>query len=334
MHMRSSHRHSLALLVSASLLMSAGSSSAQDVGAAKEAELNERVSNIGDPTMPPDNGQGDGEASFSGVETTLPDDALAEFAATEASPEETWELASLPPATAPVGVESIIFPDERARVTTTTTFPYRAIALITFTGGRCTGWLYGPDVVATAGHCVHTGGSSGSWRTNVTVFPGRDGPSSPYGSCSARSLHSVLGWTRDQDERYDYGVIKLNCSIGNTTGWFGLWWQGASLNGTGTEISGYPGDKPLENWRSVDQVRVSETEQAFYFNDTLGGMSGSPIFTNRGAGSPWCVGSCVMGIHAYGLHGSQPHANHNHGIRFTQQNFDNMLFWRSLPAVS
>ena len=129
--------------------------------------------------------------------------------------------------------------------------------LITFTGGRCSGWLYGNDIVATAGHCVHDGGPGGNWKQNVQVFPGRNGNSSPYGSCTARRLHSVNGWVNSSNEEYDYGAIKLNCSIGNTTGWFGYWWQSASLNNGGSIINGYPGDKPLTQWKSADSVRVS-----------------------------------------------------------------------------
>ncbi|HEY0698974.1 MAG TPA: hypothetical protein VGD43_14330, partial [Micromonospora sp.] len=90
------------------------------------------------------------------------------------------------------GTQSIIGADERYRINPTTGYPYRAVALITFSGGRCTGWLYGPDVVGTAGHCVHSGGSGGSWKTNVVVYPGYNGSGgAPYGSCTAKSLHSV-----------------------------------------------------------------------------------------------------------------------------------------------
>ncbi|MGH1483780.1 MAG: trypsin-like serine peptidase [Geminicoccales bacterium] len=326
------HRTSICLFTSLSLFFLSGTAIGQDVSEGEDTALNEAVSTTDAGTPAPTSGGGGaGIEAFAGTDTEAADDSLAEFADTPESVDEVWELLSLPPTTAEVGIESIIPPDQRVRVHTTTVYPYRAIALITFTGGRCTGWLYGKDVVATAGHCIHSGGSGGSWKTNVRVYPGRNGPSSPYGSCSAKSLHSVIGWTRDRNERYDYGAIKLNCNIGNTTGWFGLWWQGASLNGTSTEISGYPGDKPLENWRSFDRVRVSEANQIFYFNDTLGGMSGSPVFTNRPSGSPWCVGHCVMGVHAYGLHGSPPHSNHNHGTRFTKAKFDNLIAWRNLP---
>jgi glutamyl endopeptidase len=305
---------------------------AQQVQDPQEAELNSPVSNAGEPGPAlPGPGGGGGEASFSGAEGEAANNALAEFGAMTESANEVWELWSLPPATAPIGIETIIPPDTRTQVTNTTTFPERAVALITFDGGRCTGWLYGRDVVATAGHCVHEGGSGGNWHTNVRVYPGRNGSSSPYGSCSAKSLHSVTGWTQNRDERYDYGVVKLNCLIGNTTGWFGFWWQGATLNGSSTIISGYPGDKPLEHWRSTDQVRATEAEQAFYQNDTVGGMSGSPVFANRPPGSPFCAGYCVMGIHAYGLHGAAPHSNNNHGTRFTEVKVNNLIAWRNLP---
>ncbi len=304
------------------------STGAADAG---EAALNEPVSNIeAAPTPPPVTGGGGGETPFTGqTEAGRADAALAEFQGAEETTEEVFRLWALPPVSE--GIETIIGLDNRTRVTTTTTFPWRAIVLITFDAGRCSGALYGKDVVVTAGHCIHSGGTGGSWQTNVRVYPGRNGATAPYGSCTSKSLHSVLGWTRDRNERFDYGVIKLNCSIGNTTGWFGLWWQGASLNGTSSQIAGYPGDKPLEQWQSTDRVRVSEAEQVFYFNDTVGGVSGSAVFANRPAGSPFCVGHCIMAIHAYGLHGAPPHSNHNHATRLTQGRFDNLVRWRNLP---
>jgi len=311
----------------------------QTTNSSKEVELNAPVSNvktnqkqaIGNRTLLQSSDPGAGESASAGVDHTNPDDSRAEFKTSPEAWGDFWELWSKPPTTAPVGIETIIGPDERFQVTPTTTYPERAIVLISFDGGRCSGWLYGRDIVATAGHCVHDGGSNGNWKQNVTVFPGRDGNSAPYGSCSAKSLHSVVGWTRNRDEKFDYGAIKLNCSIGDTTGWFGYWWQSASLVGTSTTISGYPGDKPLEHWRSVDQVRENDSNQVFYLNDTVGGMSGSAIYEDRPSGSSFCSGPCVMGIHAYGLHGSSPHGDHNHGTRITEARFNNLKNWKDAP---
>lgn len=221
---------------------------------------------------------------------------------------------------------SIIGADSRTRVNPTTTYPARAIVLITFNGGRCTGWLIGKDTVATAGHCVHSGGSGGTWRTNVRVYPGRNGSSSPYGSCTARRLHSVTGWTSSQDERYDYGAIKLNCTIGNTTGWLGFFWQSASLNGLPAIVAGYPDDKPLTHWRSTGSVAVTQAMQIFYKNDTRPGQSGGPVYYNR----PDC-GFCASAIHAYGVHDPSPHSTNNHATRITQAVFNNLMAWKNAP---
>jgi glutamyl endopeptidase len=120
-----------------------------------------------------------------------------------------------------IGAEVILGPDTRERLYTSA-YPTRARVLITFTGGRCSGTLIGPNTVATAGHCVHTGGLLGSWRpvSSFRIYPGRDGALSPYGVCTARTLFSVIGWTVSANEEYDYGAVKLNCTVGNTVGWF------------------------------------------------------------------------------------------------------------------
>jgi glutamyl endopeptidase len=237
-----------------------------------------------------------------------------------------------------VGIESIFGPDDRIRISPATSFPARAVVQITRNGAaHCTGWLYGPDIVATAGHCVHSGGSGGAWYTGqLTIWPGRDGASAPYGSCTARRLYSVTGWTVSGLEDHDYGAIKLNCTVGNNTGWFGYWWQSASLAGASTLINGYPGDKPFgQHWRGDSVARtvaVSQTNQIFYSNDTIGGMSGSPIYQYRGAGSAFCAGYCSMGIHAYGFpHLVFPHNTYNHGTRITEARFNNMQAWRAAP---
>jgi glutamyl endopeptidase len=124
--------------------------------------------------------------------------------------------------TAPLGQESILGQDTRTLVSPTTTYPASATVLITFSAGRCTGWLINANTVVTAGHCVHPGGGGSFYPTSsYLVYPGRNGTSSPYGSCTARWLASVNGWTLNRNDQYDYGVIKLNCSVGNITGWYG-----------------------------------------------------------------------------------------------------------------
>lgn len=219
---------------------------------------------------------------------------------------------------------SIIGADSRTRVNPTTVHPARAIALVTFSGGGCTGWLINKNTVVTAGHCVHSGGSGGDWRSNVRVYPGRNGSSSPYGSCTAKRLYSVNGWTNSKDEAFDYGAIKLNCTIGNTVGWFGYFWQSASLNLFPATVAGYPDDKPVQQWKSVGVIRVSQTRQVFYKNDTRPGQSGAPVYYNRSG-----CGQCSMAIHTYGTHGSSPHGTDNHATRIIKAVFDNLETWKN-----
>ncbi|GIJ43133.1 extracellular metalloprotease [Virgisporangium aliadipatigenens] len=236
--------------------------------------------------------------------------------------------------TTALGTESIIGTDDRIRITPATSFPASAVVQITRNGNaHCTGWLYGPDIVATAGHCVNEG-AGGAWYTGLVVWPGRDGSSTPYGSCTVRQSWSVNGWIVDGNEEYDYGALKLNCTVGNSTGWFGYWWQSASLNGYSTLINGYPGDKPFgQQWRGdyVSRTVVATTgNQVFYTNDTIGGMSGSAVYQYRASGSSFCSGYCSMAIHGYGVHGSSPHTN-NHAARITEARFNNLQAWKNAP---
>jgi glutamyl endopeptidase len=270
----------------------------------------------------------EGSAPFEGT-GELTEEALRREGVIFATDIEEFE--ELEPATGGLGIETIIGMDTRVRVRVSQ-FPARATCFVKFTGGWCTGWMYDDDTVATAGHCVHTGGTGGSWRTNVKVYPGRFRSYRPYGYCTAKWLGSVVGWTVNKNKEYDYGVIKLNCTVGNATGWYGMWWQTASLTGDPTVISGYPGDELKRQLWSFYQVGSTSTRQVFYKNDTLGGMSGAPVWHDRPPGSPYCSnGPCAMGIHAYGLHGSPPHSTHNSGTRITQARFDNFMTWAAMP---
>jgi glutamyl endopeptidase len=228
----------------------------------------------------------------------------------------------LQPPTQQAGISSVIGTDNRYQITNTASYPYSAIAQISFTRGGssygCTGWLINANTVATAGHCLY---DNGAWSTNVVVYPGRNGSSTPYGSCGYTRLYSVSGWTSSRSPEYDYGAIKLNCTVGNSTGWFGYRWQSASLTGQPTYLAGYPCDKPYPTmWRHDDSVRVTETRRIYYANDTYGCQSGSPVWNNEASCS-----TCGIAIHAYGV-GSN---GYNGGTRITQEVFNNLTTWKN-----
>ncbi len=219
----------------------------------------------------------------------------------------------------PLGQESILGTDDRFKITNTTSYPARATVRILSSVGQCTGWMIDDNTIATAGHCVFNGTS---WATNVRVTPGQNGSYAPYGSCGARSVHSVLGWTRDRNWEYDYGAIKLSCTIGNTVGWYGTRWTTASLDGVFTYSRGYPGDKPAEQWMSYGNVKRSTTRKLFYTNDTVGGNSGGPIYQYVNGAGPYGIA-----VHAYGTNDG---GLTNSGTRITEGVFNNFNYWKAL----
>ena len=292
------------------------------------------VSNDGSSVAPPIEGAFGGESPANsaspsrGVRRITESALAAEGVLFEAeSNREFRRRAALPDggerASGENAAEVILGWDTRERLYTVT-YPARAKVLITFSAGRCSGTMIGPNTVATAGHCVHSGGSNGNWYPTASyrIYPGRDGAASPYGVCTARNIHSVVGWTVNGDEEYDYGAMKLNCTVGNTVGWFGFAATGPT--NLPTIIGGYPGDKPLEQWTSSDRVRAFSARQIFYSNDTIGGQSGSGVWHDPS-------GPYIFGIHAYGTHGSGNHAVFNHGTRITAAVATNLQAWKNAP---
>jgi len=253
-----------------------------------------------------------------------PNDDLADLKAVPESAGELWRLWRLRPATGPIGRESVIGPDDRKRVRDTTVYPHSAVVLITFEDQRCTGWMISRDTVATAGHCVHSGGPRGRWfRTaSYRIMPGRDGGRRPFGACRARTLYSNTGWTEKGRPAFDYGAIKLTCSIGTRTGTFGFAWTPGSLNGTEVHVAGYPGERRFTQWISSGPIELSHKRELFYKNDTTGGQSGAPVYAERKG-----CGVCALAVHAYGLFGRPPYNRHNHGVRITREVFEQFQQW-------
>lgn len=234
----------------------------------------------------------------------------------------------VPPVVPPGGDRSVIGSDGRWQVTNTTSYPYSAIVHITSNQGSCTGWLYGRDTVATAGHCLHSGGSGGSWVNvgSITVTPARNGWSAPYGSCSARQVYSVLGWTRDNSYNYDYGSIKLNCTVGDYTGWFGYYWNDASRVNNWMYVTGYPGDKSWGTmWGMGGYIHTENSRRLYYSLDTAPGQSGSPLY--HYINSSYCGGYCSNGIHSYGVGGGGS-SYYNSATRINSPVFNNLYNWK------
>jgi len=226
---------------------------------------------------------------------------------------------------------TVIGDDDRKVVLNTTGFPARAIVQILFRKragldqNLCTGAMIAPDLVLTAGHCVHGGTAMGRWYSDFEVFPGRNTASKPFGTCKAVRLYALRGWTSAafvSDARlYDLGAIRLDCDIGQRTGWFGVAPLPDAAFGQPSTVQGYAADKAPtgRQWISFDQFRVLDAQKAFYENDTFGGTSGSPVFSG--------TDYHILCVHTNGLHGSGPWAQFNACTRMTPERLATIAGW-------
>lgn len=208
-------------------------------------------------------------------------------------------------------------------------FPHRALVVVSSPLAVCTGWMYGDRIVATAGHCLHSGGKNGIWAPDVTVTPARNGGTRPFGSEKARRLYSVKGWTEEQQEGSDYGAVLLGCDMGAQTGTFGYGWTSTPRTGTAVVHAGYPGRVSYQQQQSPGVIYQEIANQVFYDADSWMGMSGGPVFST----AP-CV-NCVVGIHTDLKHpegeGQPPFTELNHGVAITRTVFQNLEAWKNLP---
>jgi glutamyl endopeptidase len=220
------------------------------------------------------------------------------------------------------GAESVIGGDERtpARVDT---YPGRAVGSLTHNEASfCTAFLVAPDIALTAGHCVHAGGTEGQWFDGLRFTPGRDGMVEPFGSCGSapNGLAALQGFARDGEEQYDFGIVRLDCRIGEQVGWFGLAWSATTpANGHPVLLQGYAADRSAHTqWIARGSTVTASATLLFHDADTGPGMSGGALWEDGAPDSP-CTGVCAVAVHAYGLHGEGVHAQANHGIRLTER---------------
>ena len=272
----------------------------------------------------------DGAEAVVGFQLTK--EMAASMAAVYTAPEKTAlrDIAEASFGPPPPHAETVHGPDDRVRITATSTYPWRAHASLLITAADNsqwigTGWFIGPHTLMTAGHVVHIKGSGvagrDGWVKRIQGMPGRNGAALPFGTVTSTSFRSVTGWTNSAsgDENFDYGAILLPTQLGNTTGWFGFGvYADADLLGTVGNISGYPGDKPGgTQWYDARKIAAVNARKVFYDIDTAGGQSGSAVYRIiNGA-------RYAFAVHAYGG------ATTNSGTRIITAVYNNMVAWKA-----
>jgi len=205
--------------------------------------------------------------------------------------------------------ETICGEDTRQRAADVGVFPksvncFLRIQVADGLWARGTGWLVAPNLVITAGHCVHDG-AGGNYFKQVEVFPGAansvQGPITPFGSQTSTKLFAAKEWTGDGSIADDYGAILLEAGFKNADGKDPGVYDVAVvsddvLKEAKLNMFGYPGDKPIgQMWFAGGEIFRLEPARLFYKIDTYGGMSGSAVMLTYSDGR-----RMVVGIHNYG----------------------------------
>lgn len=221
--------------------------------------------------------------------------------------------------------EKIIGLDDRVLIADTSVVPYRRICYLSMTTSlgysfKGTGWLIGPRVLVTAGHCVynreHAYGIGKMRSVKITVA--RNGQFN-LGTANATRVETTQGWISNGDEEWDFGVVFLDQPLGNQVGFFGFAnYPDNDLKGKLVNVVGYPGEQTATMWGRVDKIVGVSSQRLEYLADTTGGQSGCPVIYNDGSGTFRAVG-----IHNYG--GNQG----NFATRINDAVFQQLKKWKT-----
>lgn len=230
---------------------------------------------------------------------------VAGFDAFRARNRGLFPLAALPSvATADVHgyrLENVIGRDNLVPVPDTTGLPWRSIALLSITyedGNRATGtaWFASERTLGTAGHNIRH--PLYGKATEIMVSPAYDGSTAPFGTFRATQTYCDPQWLGgNNDPALDFGGLMIDDpSVGQRLGWFGFAaYDSRQLNKMLLNVCGYPTDRQLRT-QHYNGGRLDDVDANFlrYTFDTVGGMSGAPIFAR------FDTQRVVVGIHTSG----------------------------------
>lgn len=176
-------------------------------------------------------------------------------------------------------------------------YPYRTVGILFFTidGSPflCSASVIQRRVVATAGHCVHSGTAAGFYDNWVFVPSYRDG-AAPFKMWNWRMVAVTGTWAGGGGavpNAADYAMIEFvdqplypnakPSKLGYVTGWLG--WQTLSLIPNHTSKLGYPCN--LDNCGKLQDItsnsfRATDPNNVEYGSDARGGSSGGPWVQN------------------------------------------------------
>lgn len=225
----------------------------------------------------------------------------------------------------------ILDSDDRTQIMNPKVWPYIAVARIytvyhnvlnqvdgknhtlRFVG---TGFLAGPNLLVTAGHCVYgdvSKESSGGkdfednidnprFPDEVMVYAGLNGYGEKSTSYAYYAEASIINIKKEYYESpsfdHDWSAVQLDRDLGNITGYFDKICDWYSENHS-VYSYGYPGDKPDTMWETYGNLIGNSTYNYYYNLDTVGGQSGSPVFMVDDNGKAYVCGIHTLGTPTY-----------------------------------
>ncbi len=238
----------------------------------------------------------------------------------------------------------VIGNDDRSPVENTTEWPYRATGYLSIrydvlnneTGKidsryyMGTGFLEGPDLMVTAGHCTYGdvtasyNDSNGIIHTEyedylnnprfpdqIIFYPAQNGASfRPYDGVKVERVYLEKSYYTDTLK--DWACCKLESPIGYETGWYGKIANFYQKDYPFYSF-GYPGSKNGRMFTANAKFTDFEAENGWYYRTNLdaeGGQSGSPYRVNINGSEFMC------GIHTYGVGNSYSGGTRIDGFMF------------------
>ena len=230
--------------------------------------------------------------------------------------------------------QQVIGDDDRKRIASPNPYPFRAVVHVKTESQNCSGWLISSDTVITAGHCVHDG-MRFTPVTDIVVASSIEGDEgkfkTPFPICGATRLYTTDGWISKGDEIFDYGAIKLDCTLGDLVGWLGAG-DLPSPAGKRGQIAAYDPNTTASACNlagtfrnlcsAVGKPMIISGSQLFYDTDVEAGGSGAPVLVSTAP-------TFAVAIHGYGANHIKvsPHDKFNHGVLITKRVFQNLLAW-------
>ncbi len=142
------------------------------------------------------------------------------------------------------------------------------------TPGFCSGVLVGPDVVATAGHCIDASDCSTTWFAFDFEMTPSGGVNSRLPASDVYACSSIIA--RSNTSSLDYALVRLDRPVTGRTP-VQVRASGSVASGASLAISGHPNGLPK---KLAGGASVRRNTASGYFEadlDAFGGNSGSPV---------------------------------------------------------